>query len=69
MEPPWARAPGIDSHGGGRNERKSAGEKGSFEFATSPYRQKARLATVLLRCTADGSGAAASVLQSFQKLR
>lgn len=41
MEPPWARAPGIESHGRGVEMKGSQrGEKGSFEFAASPYRQR-----------------------------
>lgn len=67
MEPTWARAPGLESHGG-INERKSAGEKGSIEFAISVRFMLAKtwLTMVLQRCIADGTGGAASVLYSFQ---
>lgn len=69
MKPTWARALGIESHGG-INERKSAGEEGLIEFAISVRFKMAQmwLTMVLQRCIADGTSAAASVLYSFQNL-
>lgn len=60
MEPTWARAAGIESHGG-INGRKSAGKKGlnlPSPCASCWKRRGSR--------NADGTGTAASVLYSFQ---